>query len=310
MRRKNYFQIPLFNTFLLLIGLFVIILSLIIFSGKTTSNRVFTDLYTESPSIPKRISFCGEKVPLNKSNVSERLDRELIVNKFWHSSTILALKRSTRWFPVIEPILKKYKVPNDMKYLCVIESNLDNVVSPKGATGFWQLMKSVAIKYKLKVNKEIDERYNVEKSTVAACKYLISAKKLFKSWTLAAAAYNMGRTGLLRQIKRQKSKNYYNLILGEETERYIFRILALKRLFENPQDFNFKLLPSDYYKPIKVKPIKVKRTIKNLSAFAKKYKISYGTLKLFNPWLRANKLTVRKGESFVILIPTEKKYHF
>jgi hypothetical protein len=242
----------------------------------------------QPPSLPNRLTFCGEEVPLYNSSVKESLDRELIVNTYWHSSTILIIKRANRWFPLIEKILKENDVPEDFKYLAAIESNLTNTVSPAGAVGFWQLLKSTAKKYGLKIDKNVDERYNIEKSTEAACKYLKDNYKKFGSWTLAAAAYNFGHNGLLKQMKRQKSKNYYNLVLGEETQRYIFRILALKEILNNPIKFGFEISESDLYKPYNTKFIKVNKSISNLASWSKKNKINYKTLKLFNPWLRTN----------------------
>lgn len=183
-----------------------------------------------SPKLPDKIYFCDERVPLENYEVRERLDREFVVNTYWHSSTIFFIKRSRKWFPVIEPILKKNNIPDDFKYLALIESGLQNVVSPAKAVGFWQFVKSAAKEYGLEVNNEVDERYHVEKSTEAACKYLTKAKEKFGTWTLAAASYNMGFRGVEKQLKRQKTNNYYNLSINDETSRYIFRILAVVAL--------------------------------------------------------------------------------
>lgn len=256
-----------------------------------------------APKMPEEIDFCGERVPIENFEVKERLDRELIVNKYFHSSTILVLKRSARWFPIIEEILNEYDIPEDFKYLSVIESNLENAISPKGATGFWQFMKSAGKRYKLEMNSEIDERYHVEKSTIAACKYLKEAYKKFGNWTLAAASYNRGMAGISRQIKRQKAKNYYNLILPEETSRYIFRIVALKDLFKDPSKYGYNLTEDDYYKPINTYLVTVKSGVKHWADFAKKHGINYKTLKLFNPWIRDNKLANKRKKTYKIKIP-------
>jgi membrane-bound lytic murein transglycosylase D len=184
--------------------------------------------------IPVGISFAGEKPPLADPDVIERLDREIHVNTYWQSNSLLMFKRANRFFPVIEPILKANGVPDDFKYLALIESGLTNVVSPAGAVGFWQIMKGTGLDYGLEINNEVDERYHLEKATEAACKYLLDAKEKFGSWTLAAASYNMGMNGLEKQLERQKATNYYNILLNAETARYVFRILAVKAILENP----------------------------------------------------------------------------
>lgn len=264
---------------------------------------------TNSPQMPENINFCGEEVPLKNFEVYERLDRELIVNKYFHSATILVLKRSKRWFPLIKKILKKNNIPSDFIYLSVIESNLENAVSPKGATGFWQFMKAAGKQYGLEINGEIDERYHVEKSTEAACKYLEKAYKKFGSWTLAAASYNRGVNGIRKQVERQKSNNYYNLVLPEETQRYIFRILALKDLFKDPEKYGYYIDEDDYYDPIETYEVKVKSKVNHWADFAKKHKINYKTLKLFNPWLRDNKLTNKRKKTYTLKIPEEDQVY-
>ena len=194
-----------------------------------------------SPEIPTDLSFAGERVPIENFEVYERMDREFLVNTYFHSYTILSIKRAERWFPVIEPILKEYNVPDDFKYLAVIESGLANVVSPVGATGFWQLTEDSANKYGLEVNSQVDERYNVEKSTEAACKYILDAYNEFKTWTVTAASYNFGTNGIERQIIKQKSSNYYNLVFGDETSRYVARIIAMKEILNNPKKYGFDI---------------------------------------------------------------------
>ncbi len=257
----------------------------------------------ETPALPEKMEFCGERVPVENFDVKERIERELIANTYWHSSTLLVFKRSGRWFPVIVPILKKYGIPEDFKYLAIVESNLENVVSPAHAVGFWQLMKRTAREYGLEVNKYVDERYDVEKSTEAACKYLLKAKKKFGSWTLAAASYNIGIRNLQKQMNRQKTKIYYNLNLPEETSRYLFRLLAIKTIFENPSRYGFFIREKDYYKPLEYYKVRITRSIVNLGDFANRNGINYRTLKIYNPWLRESYLKVRRGKVYYIKLP-------
>lgn len=256
-----------------------------------------------TPIIPDQLYFCGEQVPLENFDVYERLEREFIVNTYWHSLTVLTIKRANRWFPVIEPILEKFNIPNDFKYLCVTESTLLNVTSPKNAVGFWQFLKSAAKQFGLEVNKEIDERYHVEKATEAACKYLLEAHNKFGSWTLAAASYNMGISGVAEQLARQKTNNYYNLVLGEETSRYIFRILATNIIMNKPSDYGFDIKENELYKPFDTYEVTIDSFISSWADFAKSFGLNYKTLKLYNPWLRENYLTNRKGKLYKIKIP-------
>lgn len=256
-----------------------------------------------SPYIPDNIDFAGETVPVNLFYVREALERELLVNTFWQSNTLLMIKRAWRFFPVIEPILKENNIPDDFKYLALIESGFDNVVSPAGAAGFWQFMKSTAKSYKLEINDEIDERYNLNKATSAACKYLNESNKKFKSWTMTAAAYNMGNSGLSNQVNIQKSNNYYDLNLNTETARYVFRIIALKIILSEPTKYGFYLRKNELYQPIKTKKYVVDSTVKDLGEFALKMNVNYKILKLFNPWLRKNSLTNNDKKEYVILLP-------
>ena len=255
--------------------------------------------------IPDSLSFAGEIVPINNFDVFESLDRELHSNTYWHSQFFLYLKRANRFFPVIEPILKKNNIPDDFKYLCVAESGFTNAVSPAGATGFWQFMKGTAEKYELKINDEIDERYHLEKSTQAACKYLKDMYKVYKSWALVAAGYNMGQGGLDKQLKYQKVTSYYDLLLNEETSRYVFRLLAIKMIFENPHQFGFNFLPKQLYSRIPVNQLEVDTTISDLADFAIQQGINYKLLKIFNPWLRQNQLTINDSQKVLISVPKE-----
>ncbi len=275
-------------------------------STEVKSDSTFPQNYRIiTPKIPAKLEFCGEDVPIENFDVYERLEREFIVNTYWHSLTILTLKRANRWFSVIEPILAKNNIPDDFKYLCVTESTLLNLTSPKNAVGFWQFIKSAAKEFGLEVNKEIDERYSVEKSTEAACKYLQQAYDKYGNWTLAAASYNMGMNGIDEQLERQKTNNYYNLVLGEETSRYVFRILAAKIMMNNPKVYGFDISEEEMYKPFQTYEITVDSSVASWADFAKSYGLNYKILKLYNPWLRESYLTNRSKKTYVIKLPIE-----
>lgn len=257
--------------------------------------------------IPEDITFAGESIPQDRFYVKEALEREITVNTYFHSSSIFLIKKANRWFPVIEPILKKYNIPDDFKYLAVAESGLDNVVSPAGATGFWQLMKHTAREYGLEVNADIDQRYDVELATEAACKYLTKAYEKFGSWTLVAASYNAGMNKITEELDRQQEKNYYDMIFGEETGRYVFRIIALKALLENPSNYGFYLRSEDLYSPFQLKSITVDTAISNIPAFAKKYNLNYKEFKVYNPWIRQAYLANKSRRTYRIHLPAEEK---
>lgn len=256
-------------------------------------------------AIPKEIQLAGETVPLYKFNVREGLDRELTVNTYWQSQGLMMHKLVNRWFPVIEPILQKNGIPEDLKYIVLVESGLINTVSPAGATGYWQLMESTAKVYGLEVNNEIDERYHLEKSTEAACKYFKEAYKEFENWTLVAASYNMGIGGIQKQLNKQRVNNFYDLLLNEETSRYIYRILAIKEIISHPQNYGYILRKKDLYPPIPTEKIKIDSGIHDLAEFALKQGINYKILKYFNPWLRKNFLTNKNGREYIIAIPAK-----
>ena len=261
-----------------------------------------------SLDIPSEIDFAGESVPLEQLDVLENIDRELLVNTYFQSQTLLFIKRANRYFPVIEPILKKYGVPDDFKYMAIAESGLANVVSPSDAVGFWQFLEGTARDYGLEVNDEIDERYHVEKSTEVACKYLLESHQKYGNWTLTAASYNAGRKGVDKQIDRQKELNYYDLLLGEETERYIFRILSYKIIMEKPSEYGFYVGRNHLYPQVPYEEVTVNGKVEDFALFAKSYGISYKTLKWMNPWLRDSFLTNAGGNSYNIRIP--KKGYF
>ena len=258
-----------------------------------------------SPEIPNYLEFAGEKIPTENFEVFERMDREFLSNTYWHSATILAIKRANRWFPVIEPILKKNNIPDDFKYLAVAESNLDNVVSPAGATGYWQFMKPAGEKYGLEINSLIDERYNVWKSTEAACKYLRDSYDMFGSWILAAASYNMGTDGVGNQMERQKASNYFNLVLNSETSRFVARIVAIKFILQNPEVYGFDIKEDEKYKPLEYYEVKLDSSVADFPDYAKNLGINYFILKMYNPWLRENYLKNSSKKVYMIKIPTK-----
>ncbi|MEO6902264.1 MAG: transglycosylase SLT domain-containing protein [Bacteroidia bacterium] len=265
-----------------------------------------------SIQIPKDINFAEESTPIKDFSVRESMERELVVNTYWQSQTLLLYKRANRWFPIIEPILKQYKIPDDFKYIALIESQLTNVVSPRGATGFWQIVESTGKEYGLEITEEVDERYNIAKSTEAACKYFKEAYKQFNNWTLAAASYNIGKTGLQLQLNRQRESSYYNLLLNDETARYIYRVLAIKEIISRPKIYGFILRKKDLYPPIPTKKIIIDTTIHNLVNFSIDQGVSYKYLKLFNPWLRAGSLNNDQRKKYIIELPKngDKIYDF
>ena len=264
------------------------------------------DHITHDIELPETMEFCGEEVPLHLFYVRERLEREIMVNSYRHSATILLLKRTTRWFPVMEPIMKKNGLPEDFKYLAMIESELTNAVSPSKAVGFWQFLESTGKEYNLEINKEVDMRYNVEKETVAACKYLKASYRKFGSWTAAAAAFNCGNGRITKTQEEQRVDSYYDMILPEETQRYVFRILALKLITENPEKYGYQIGDNGWYRPLESKTVTVVQSIPDLTDFAYSQGTNLKLLKYFNPWLRSNSLTVSAGNSYEIKIPTGK----
>lgn len=284
----------------------VIIISSLFFTQSNPSSEEYPQGYRIiNPDIPDYLEFAGERVPTENFDVFERMEREFITNTYWHSSTILAIKRANRWFPVIESILAKNNIPDDFKYLCVAESLLDNVISPVGATGFWQFMEAAGKKYGLEINGQVDERYHVEKSTEAACQYLKDSYDMFGSWTAAAASYNMGQEGMTLQRERQKAENYFNLVLNYETSRFVGRIVAFKYIMRNPSKYGFNIEEDDLYEPLEYYEVALKNSVEDFADFAFAYGINYYTLKLFNPWLRENYLKNKSGKSYTIKLPEE-----
>lgn len=259
--------------------------------------------YIHDVELPKAMDFCGEPVPLDRFYVRESLERELLVNTYRHASTLLLMKRTTRWLPVIEPIMKKNNLPSDFKYLAMIESDLTNAVSPSKAVGFWQFLEGTGKQYNLEIYKEVDMRYHQEKETQAACDFLKDLYRRFKSWTLAAAAYNCGGGRISKTIEEQQVTSYYDMLLPNETERYIYRILAFKLIMENPEKYGFHISDEGWYQPLEYKTITVTETIENLAQFAIDQGTNLKMLKYYNPWLRSDKLTISEGNSYVIKLP-------
>ncbi|MGF1585031.1 MAG: lytic transglycosylase domain-containing protein [Bacteroidales bacterium] len=256
-------------------------------------------------SIPEDLEFAGEVVPIDNFDAWESFDRELLVNTYWQSQTLLFIKRANRYFPVIEPILKEYGIPDDFKYLALAESGLTMAVSPAGAVGFWQFMRGTAGDYGLEVNDEVDERYHIEKSTVAACRFLLESYTRYNSWTMAAASYNAGRRGMDNQIGIQKESDYYDLLLNEETQRYVFRILAIKTILEDQSGYGFYVDENDLYPPISFIEIEVQSSVPDFADFAKEFNTNYKMIKFLNPWLRKPTLTNRSGKTYFIRLPAE-----
>jgi len=272
--------------------------------------KLINDYNIYAIPIPEKMDFAGEKVPLNNPDIKERMDRELLVNTYWQSNGLLLIKRANKYFPIIEPLLKEYGIPDDFKYLAVAESGLQNNNSPAGAAGFWHFMKTTGKEYGLEINSYVDERYHIEIATRVAAEYLINAKKRFGSWTLAAASYNAGVSGISRQQERQLIyDSYYDLLLNDETSRYLFRILALKEILSNPYKYGFNYRESDLYKPISTYKVKVDTAVTNFAVFAKNFNINYKILKIHNPWLRDNFLKNTSGKEYFIEIPEEGYYN-
>lgn len=255
--------------------------------------------------LPKNLNLAGERVPIEIPDVKERMDRELLVNTYWQSNGLLLMKRANKYFPVLEPLLKKYGLPDDFKFLALAESGFIDETSTAGAAGMWHFMKTTGKEYGLEINKNVDERYHIEKSTKVAAEYLKNAYKRFNSWTLAASAYNAGNYGVAKRLETQQVTSYYDALLPDETERYVFRILALKEIINNPKKYGFLLENKDLYTLPKTYTIKIDTAITNIALFAKKFGITYKELKIHNPWLRENKLNNKSRKLYEIKIPVK-----
>lgn len=277
-------------------------------SDEVQEKKMINDYNIYALPMPEDLDFAGEPVPVEIPDIYERMDRELLVNTYWQSNTLLMIKRANKYFPVIEPILAEYGVPDDLKYVAVIESGLTNAVSPAGARGFWQIMEATGKEYGLEINSNVDERYNLEKSTRVAAEYFKKAYDRFGNWTLAAAAYNAGNYGVDNQRERQDVVDYYDLLLGEETGRYVFRILALKEIMENPDKYGFNFRPKDLYQEVPSYKIKLDTAVTDFAKFAKDFGINYKILKIHNPWLREAHLNNRSRKEYLIELPEDGYY--
>lgn len=258
----------------------------------------------QSPPMPDLLTFMGEPVPLERFDVKENLERELLVNSYFHSQTIRLIKLAPRFFTMIDPILKEEGVPADFRYLAVAEGGLNpKAVSPAGAVGFWQLMEGTALDYGLEVNAEVDERYHIQKSTRAACRYFRESYQKYGSWSLVAASYNAGRGAVDRQVGRQKTNSYFDLLMSEETERYVFRILALKLILEDPLKYGFLIAEDEKYPLWNTKKLEITGPVTDFADFALQQGTTYKMLKYYNPWLRDTKLTNKTGKTYVVELP-------
>lgn len=302
MRNKKLWKILL----PIIIAAKIVVIVLILSSARSDNSKIIVESEIEfkSVKIPESVSFAGEQMPIERFDIKESLDRELLSNTYFHSQTIRYIKLAPRYFPVIEPILKEKGIPNDFKYLAVAESGFNpRAVSSARAIGFWQFMKGTAQDYGLEVNSLVDERYHIEKSTYAACEYLLDSYEKFGNWTLVAASYNRGMNGINRQLERQKTDNYYDLLITTETARYVYRIAALKLILENPESYNFYISDNEKYPVISTKDVVIKGAVADFADFAKEQGISYKLLKDFNPWLRESHLTNSKGKKYIVKIP-------
>jgi membrane-bound lytic murein transglycosylase D len=300
---------PVFTILLIAI---IVTVTAILFQGFKTSGTKKThepsgsySSYNRSYRIPDSVTFAGERMPLENFDTRESLERELIISAYRHSSTILIIKRAHRYLPEIESILRENQIPDDFKYLAAAESEYSNMVSPAGATGFWQILASTGKEAGMEINNVVDERYDVAKSTRFACEYFQKSYDKYGNWTLAAASYNGGRSALDEQIKIQKEDDYYNLLLTEETARYIFRAVAYKLIINDPSGYGFDIDSTDLYTPLKYYEVKVDTAITDFSAFARSYGTNYKLLKFLNPWLRKPFLTPRSGKEYLIKIPAD-----
>jgi membrane-bound lytic murein transglycosylase D len=269
---------------------------------KTKTHRTYK---IKSLKLPSELDLAGERVPLEINDVKERMERELLVNTYWQSNGILLLKRANKYFPILEPLLKKYNLPDDFKFLALAESGFTDETSSAGAAGMWHFMRATGKEYGLEINDNVDERYNIQKSTEVAAEYLIKAKENLGSWTLAAAAYNAGNYGVSKRLESQQVDNYYDAKLPNETERYVFRILALKEIISNPKKYGFIFDSEDLYTVEETRTVKVDTVITNLALFARKFGMNYKELKIHNPWLREHRLNNKSRKLYEIKVPTK-----
>lgn len=289
-------------------GTFAAALAVFAFSSNTTDAPTPTETRpsTVKPfALPDVLDIAGEALPLHRQDVREKLDREILVNTYWQSNNLLMLKRSSKFFPIIEPILAKNHIPDDFKYLVLIESGLQNVVSPAGAAGYWQIMKNTGTEYGLEINSQIDERYHIAKSTEAACKYLSEAHDALGSWTLAAAAYNMGRAGAARRMEQQQVNSYYDLYLNAETSRYVFRIAALKYIHTHLEEFGYVYGDAHGYTFPHLDTLTVNSSVDSWIDWALEHGTTYQSVRHYNPWIRDDHLNNTQNKEYQIWVPKE-----
>ncbi len=307
------------KSLLMILGVFVVICSLIFAAQSVTDDtrdtaendiekNVSEGYRISAIDIPENLNFAGEIVPQEDPEIMERIDREFLVNTYWQSNALLLMKRAHKYFPIIEPILAKNGIPDDFKYLAVAESGLDNVVSHAGATGFWQIMKATGKQYGLEINSNVDERYHIEKATEVACRYLKKYKAKYGNWTLTAATYNAGTGSIDRYLRTQKVDDYYDLLLGQETGRYVFRIMAIKEILSHPEKYGFDVEKEDFYSAVPTFQVEVNKPVLNFADFAQEYEINYKILKRHNPWLREPHLNNTSGKKYTISIPNKGYY--
>ena len=294
----------------ILLAIFVIAIAIISYNGISTQEvqsitNVHKNYKIKALQVPANLNLAGERVPLEIPDVRERMDRELLVNTYWQSNGLLLFKRANKYFPILEPLLKKYGLPDDFKFLALAESGFIDETSTAGAAGMWHFMKKTGKEFGLEINKNVDERYNIELSTKVAAEYLKKSHERFGSWTLAAAAYNAGNYGIAKRLETQQVNNYYDALLPDETERYVFRILALKEILNNPEKYGFVFNAKDLYTLPETKTIKVDTAITNIASFAKNYGLTYKEFKIHNPWLRENHLNNKSRKLYEIKIPVE-----
>lgn len=294
----------------ILLAILVIAIAIISYNGISTQEvqsitNVHKNYKIKALQVPTNLNLADERVPLDIPDVRERMDRELLVNTYWQSNGLLLFKRANKYFPILEPLLKKYGLPDDFKFLALAESGFIDETSTAGAAGIWHFMKKTGKEFGLEINKNVDERYNIELSTKVAAEYLKKSHERFGSWTLAAAAYNAGNYGIAKRLETQQVNNYYDALLPDETERYVFRILALKEILNNPEKYGFVFDAKDLYTLPETKTIKVDTAITNIASFAKNYGLTYKEFKIHNPWLRENHLNNKSRKLYEIKIPVE-----
>jgi len=288
---------------LLIILCYIVLKIYVIAPSPNTVSYTDNNYYVLGLNIPANLDFCNERIPANDFAIRSNLEKEFFNNSYWKAHSVVLFNKAQRWFPYIEPILKQEGVPDDFKYMAVIESHLSNVTSPVGAAGFWQLVPITAGYFGLEVNSDVDERYDVEKATRVACQLIKQAHKVFKNWTLTAAAYNRGIGGILKAMKQQKTQNYYELLLNSETGSFVYRILAYKTLLSNPGHFGLKKKKMVYFPKVPYSVYKIDSSITNLNALAEHIGCSPGTIKLFNPWLLRGQLQNPGHKVYEIRVP-------